>query len=106
MLKRHQIVSNCLLELRQSDMRALDRLQVEVALYSLKILLLAETELEREPCDEPEFESMARMCRRICGPERTSVEVQKFIMQLNEMRERTLIRSGANRPLPADAIAR
>jgi hypothetical protein len=106
MLKRYQILSNCLSELRKSDLRAIDRLQVEVALYSLKIVLLAEEELVRDPCDEREFETIIQFGRSICGPERTTIEVQKFIMYLNEIKEMILIRSGATGSLPADATAR
>lgn len=95
MLKRYQILSNCLSELRKSDIRTIDRLQVEVALYSLKMVLLGEEELLRDPCDEPEFETIVQMGRSICTTERTTIEVQKFIMYLNEIKEMILIRSGA-----------
>lgn len=97
MLKHYEIVSNCLLDVRNAGMRTTDRLQLEVALYRLKLVLLEEETLAGDCGDDPEFATMAEMARRICSPERTSIEVQKFIIHLNEVNEKILNRSGGDR---------
>lgn len=106
MVKRYQIVSNCLSDVRKAEIRTIDRLQLEVALYRLKLVLLAEEETLDEEGDAPEFAGLAEMGRRICSPERTSIEIQKFVMHLNEIKEKLLIRSGGDSPHPGDTRAR